>query len=305
MADRERIIENGRVENQADLRVAGTLDISNPGKVEDGVGNRLVVGFVHRHHDVKVANRVFSASCTSCKGCPVYAVQRRNLSLKGFTVAKADVKTSTGPEPREQLNTVQHALLRFGSKALHGSNLVVQGRFFEAGYRVDAEFVRHEFDSLRPQSRDAQHLDEAGWCAGVKVHPVVGPAALRNGLCQCASQALSNPLHVENLAAGHEFSEVFGQASQHAAGVLIRANSEDIGTLQFEEDRHLMEDVGHLVSREKRRPVGARFGKCKTAACHDGKRGGTLHKGSLVPPCSRMREGWKGHGRCVGGGIVG
>ena len=76
VADRERIIENGRVENQADLRVAGTLDISNPGKVEDGVGNRLVVGFVHRHHDVKVANRVFSASCTSCKGCPVYAVQR-------------------------------------------------------------------------------------------------------------------------------------------------------------------------------------------------------------------------------------
>ena len=111
MADRERVIEDGRVEDEADLRISCSFDIGDAGQVEDGVGHRFVVGFVHRYHNVKVANGVLSPSCTAGKGGPVNAVQGGNFSLKGLAIAQTDVETATGPEPREQFDAVQHALL--------------------------------------------------------------------------------------------------------------------------------------------------------------------------------------------------
>ena len=111
MADRERVIENGRVEDEADLRIACPFDVSNAGQVQDGVGHRFMVGFVHRHHDVKVANGVLSPSCAAGKSGPVHAVEGGNFALKGLAVAQTDVQTAAGPEPREQFDAVQHALL--------------------------------------------------------------------------------------------------------------------------------------------------------------------------------------------------
>ena len=111
MANRERVIEDGRVEDEADLRIACAFDVGDAGQVEDGVGHRFMVGFVHRHHDVKVANGVLSSSCTAGEGGPVNAVKGCNFALKGLAIAQTDVQTAAGPESREQFDAVQHALL--------------------------------------------------------------------------------------------------------------------------------------------------------------------------------------------------
>ena len=91
-----------------------------------------MVVLVNGYDDVKVANRVFSPSCTTGQRCTMDAVNGRNFTLKGFTVAQANIEASTGAEARKQLNAVQHALLGLGAKALHGRDFVVERRLLES-----------------------------------------------------------------------------------------------------------------------------------------------------------------------------
>ena len=231
----------------------------------------------------------------------MHAVKRRNLSLKGLAVAQTDVKTTTGAKPGQQLYAVEHALLRFGAEPLHRGDFVVESGLLEGGHGIHAEFVGHEFDALRAQAGNAEHLDETGRCFGVKVNPIVGPASFRDGLCEGTTEAFADTLHVVNLPTCHQFTEVFAEATEHSAGVLVGANSEDIGALKFEQHRHLMQHIGHLIARKIRRSGRTWLGKSKGTACHTKKRLTTLHKGSLLPPCSRTQGDWQGHGGCGAG----
>ena len=114
-----------------------------------------MVVLVNGHDDVKVANRVFSSSCTAGQRGTMDAIYGRNFALKGFTVAQANIETSTSAEPREQLNAVQHALLGFGAKALHGRDLVVERCLLETCNGIHTQFIRHEFDSFWTEAWDA------------------------------------------------------------------------------------------------------------------------------------------------------
>ena len=71
---------------------------------------------------------------------------------------------------------------------------------------------------------------------------------LGHGLSEGAAQAFSNPFHVEDFTAGNQFTEVFGQATEHAAGVLVGPDTKHVGALKFQQHRHLMEHVCHLVA---------------------------------------------------------
>ena len=61
--------------------------------------------------DVKVANRVFSPSCTTGQRCTMDAVNGRNFTLKGFTVAQANIEAPTGAEARKQLTDFRKTIV--------------------------------------------------------------------------------------------------------------------------------------------------------------------------------------------------
>ena len=213
-----------------------------------------MVVLVNGHDDVKVANRVFSSSCTTGQRGTMDTIYGRNFALKRFTVSQANIEASPGAEAREQLNAIQHALLGFGAKALHGRDLVVERCLLESCNGIHTQFIRHEFDSFWTEAWDAQHFNQAGWCRRVEVNPIIGPASFGDRLGQGASKSLADTFHVVDFPTGDQFAEVLTQAAQETAGVLIRADTEDVCTLKFKEHGHLMQDIGHLVAREKGRP---------------------------------------------------
>ena len=88
----------------------------------------------------------------------------------------------------------------------------------------------------------------------MEVDPVIRPASFGNRLGQGASKSLTDAFHVVDFSAGDQFAEVLAQAAQETAGVLVGADTEDVCTLKFEQHGHLMQDIGHLVAREKGRP---------------------------------------------------
>ena len=56
------------------------------------------------------------------------------------------------------------------------------------------------------------------------------------------------PFIVEDFTAGDQFTEVFGQATEHSAGVLVGPDTKHVGALKFQQHRHLMQHVRHLVA---------------------------------------------------------
>ena len=132
-------------------------------------------------------------------------------------------------------------------------------------YYSTSQFSVTEFDR-KMYLRNAP--PEAGGGIGVKVHPILRPTAFADGLGEGASEPFPNALHVENFTAGHQFAEVFGDGAQHSTCVLIGPNAKHVGALQFQQHRHLMEHVGHLIAGKERRAVGARLGEGKGTACH-------------------------------------
>ena len=88
----------------------------------------------------------------------------------------------------------------------------------------------------------------------MEVNPIIGPMPFGNRLGQGASKSLTDAFHVVDFPTCDQFAEVLAQAAQETAGVLVGSDTEDVCTLKFEQHGHLMQDIGHLVAREKGRP---------------------------------------------------
>ena len=253
MANCEGFIEDGRVENKADFGITCAFHIGDTREVQDGVRHAFMVILVNRDHHVKIADGVLASSCTAGQCGSMNTIESSNFALKGLTVAQTDVQASPRSKSRQQFNAVQHSLLGFGPEAFHGCDLIVDCGLFQTGNGIHTQFICHEFDSLRSEARDAQHFDEPGRCRGMEVDPIVRPSPFSNRLCQSATESFSNALHVVDFTACNQFTEVFAQATQQTTGVLIGADTENVCTLKFEEDGHLVENVGNLVARKVRR----------------------------------------------------
>ena len=84
----------------------------------------------------------------------------------------------------------------------------------------------------------------------MEIDPIIRPLAFCYGLSKGATKSLADAFHVKNLACSYQFSKIFGEAAQHSARVLVGPNTEYIGSLEFKQNRHLMEYVGDLVARK-------------------------------------------------------
>ena len=191
-----------------------------------------------------------------------------DAALEGLAVHQANVETTAGAEPGQQVNAVEQPGLRFGSEALQFSDLTGFTGFAQIGDGRDTKFLMHHADALRTQPRNVQHVQHAGWRVVVEVHPIRGPCTFAHRLFNARGQPLADAFDLHKAAGFHQFPEVVGQRTKRARPVLVGANSEDVGVGQFQKDTDLMERGGDLVPSEIGRSIRPWPGQAESSSRH-------------------------------------
>ena len=134
--------------------------------------------------------------------------------------------------------------MRLGAEALELGDAAGLAGGLELVEVVHAELVVEGLDLLRPQTADAQHLQQAGRRLLRAGRRRKGSVPVVTSVVILSRRVSPMPRTLGELAGGDEFAEVAFELFEGAGGVVVGVAAEGVFALKFQQRADLVEDGG-------------------------------------------------------------